>query len=406
MNEIDKVDKIDKIDKIDEIDEIDEIDKLKDEDIKYSINKSIYENNLLIFNYFIKEYGKDIITENDLIYAFDLGQLDIIECMYEINPNLNLSCVNELPFRLACKRGNIDIIHFLLYNKEINVSINNEEPFLIACDTSNIQLLNILINNNFNIKKSLYLDYNIKITEHCFINACSRGNLNLLKWLYEYDNEMNISVCEEKAFEKACYSGNINIISWLLEIKPDINIRINNDEIFIMTTYLGEIQASNILLYHCKDFINYNNINKIFEYICNNGKYDILLWILNKHFIYNLHLDFNKYCDKCIENNYNKEFILLLTYNNINNINNINTINHYQLFIKACLYGNKILGCYLLNNYDTIYDKIDDLFYENVLNTNKKLLKYNKNKEGFEELKSLILKIKPSITNRKCFFCL
>jgi len=377
---------------------------MEKDEIKYSINKSISENNLLLFNYCVSEYGKDIITEDDFIYACNLGHLDIIEYMFEINPDLNFEYADQLGFKIACKKGYYDIVNFLIYiySNNKNNLIKDEEPFLIACDNGDIKLLNILIKKNFNIKDYYYLNYNIKITEHCFINSCSRGNLNLAKWLYEYDPEINISKCDEKAFEKACYSGNINIIGWLLDIKPNINIRINNDEIFIMTTNLGELIVSDFLLNYCKDLFNLNNVNIILDYACNNGKYDNILWILNKNIIKKFDLDYNKYCDKCIENNYNKEFILFISCFEFND----KKIDPYYLFMKACLYGNDVIGQYLLNNYDIVYEKIDDMFYENILNSKEKVIMYNKNKDGYEKMKNLILKLKPSISSKKCFFCI
>jgi ankyrin repeat protein len=364
---------------------------------KENMQIAIRSGKIMVLNFYVEKYGTEIITENEFLMACENGDLNMLEYMININSKINISYLEELALRLACKYNYIDIINFLLdINPNINLSIRNEEVFLIAFDNNNIDILKLLTTINPMIKKSRYLNYNISITEHCFINSCSRGNFELMKWLLEYDPEINISVLNEKAFERCCYSGNLKIVKYLLELKPDINVRIYNDEIFIFTTLIGHIHVSDYLIKYCKNLFNKKNIHKILKSISENGKYEIMNWLFEKDEILNMELDFKIYCEICISHNNNKHAILIL--------DKIDKIDLYNIFIYCCVYANEEMTNYIINKNENICDKLDNNTYNLIFSSINDIedLKY---KNNLKNIQKYILSIKPELGNQYCFFC-
>ena len=70
------------------------------------------------------------------------------------------------------------------------------------------------------------------INDKSFIDACAKGNLDLLKWMVNNDSDRCINISgtrwnKEFPFKVSCTNGNLNVAKWLLEIKPDIDISVD-----------------------------------------------------------------------------------------------------------------------------------------------------------------------------------
>ena len=75
------------------------------------------------------------------------------------------------------------------------------------------------------------------INDKSFIDACAKGNLNLLKWMVDNDPENCINISgahwnKEFPFKVACANGNLHVAKWLLEIKPNIDISVDCEDAF------------------------------------------------------------------------------------------------------------------------------------------------------------------------------
>ena len=75
------------------------------------------------------------------------------------------------------------------------------------------------------------------INDRSFIEACNKGNLNLLKWMVDNDTDNCINISgtrwnREFPFKVACANGNLDVAKWLLEIKPDIDISVDCEDSF------------------------------------------------------------------------------------------------------------------------------------------------------------------------------
>lgn len=65
--------------------------------------------------------------------------------------------------------------------------------------------------------------------EMLFCEACEVGNIQMAKWMFEADKNLDISFQNERAFRYAASHGHLDVAKWLLEIKPGIDISADDD---------------------------------------------------------------------------------------------------------------------------------------------------------------------------------
>jgi hypothetical protein len=87
------------------------------------------------------------------------------------------------------------------------------------------------------------------INDRSFIEACNKGNLNLLKWMVDNDTDNCINISgtrwnREFPFKVACANGNLDVAKWLLEIKPDIDISVDCEDPFRYACREGHIDIA------------------------------------------------------------------------------------------------------------------------------------------------------------------
>ena len=222
--------------------------------------------------------------------------------------NLNLIIQN------LCKKGNLDLVKFLLSFSKYNIFFN-KHIFLFenACLSGNIELVNYLL-------QLTIIDINelSEKIDSSFHRACQSGNIDLVKLLIELFPNIDISYNNEMPFQNACLSKNINIVKYLLKIKPNIDIFSYNNEAIKNACYCGSIEITNYLLELVK-----NNKNIVFS------KFNIKKLLI------------------CAAQSCNLElFKMLLSYNVNNNIDL--SFNNETLLITACNSRNNELVKYLL----------------------------------------------------------
>ena len=85
------------------------------------------------------------------------------------------------------------------------------------------------------IKWLWQLEQNINIhanDEFAFRLACEKGHLEVIKWLWQLDQNINIHVCDEYAFRWACANGHLEVIKWLWQSNQNINIHARDEYAF------------------------------------------------------------------------------------------------------------------------------------------------------------------------------
>ncbi len=216
---------------------------------------------------------------NQFINLIEKGNLSAIQEYYQQNPTINISADNEKALLKACIFGHLDVAQWLLRTKpDINIFDNKNYPFYFACkfnhldiaqwiyslgpEKINLQTANtafVTACNNGNLEfaqwvKSIQPD--LEIIFNCnevkdesdneveneneydnhisiFVIACSSGNYELVKWLFEIrPNEKLSEETAIDAFIHACHHGSLEIAKLILEKKPDLNFRADNDYVF------------------------------------------------------------------------------------------------------------------------------------------------------------------------------
>lgn len=233
------------------------------------------------------------------------------------------------------QRYELDVYKYLL---DLNPSLNKlkiiEDLFIInCCIYNNLQVAKWLftlqpninisknneyifrttcINNYLDVAKWLYeIKPNININidnDIIFITSCGYHNDKLCKWLYSINKNINISAQNENAFINACKLNNINRVKWLLSIKPDINISINNNIAFFIACHYNIDIAKYI--YSIKPDITLSF--KYFKNACLQNNIDLVKWFLD----INPNIDItceNDICFKFVCNNGYYPIALLLS---------------------------------------------------------------------------------------------
>jgi len=198
----------------------------------------------------------------------------------------------------------------------------------------------IILDGQFELAKYFYEKkphVDIDIFEASFRAACSRGYIEIIKFLLETKPEINISEDNEKAFLLACQYNQFETVKYLLEIKPDINISILEEEAFKIASSKGYLNILKLLIEKKPD------IDISIEY--NFGLY---------HSIINGHVEVVKYlfhikkeyvCDTLGVFGPDKKIIKKIIMNPIN----VFEFNLDECFKKLCMKGELDMIKYLLD---------------------------------------------------------
>ena len=165
-----------------------------------------------------------------------------------------------------------------------------------------------------------YQNYSLYEIDTEFINACKKGNLEVVKYLLtstELKDNADIHVDNDYGFRFACYYGKLEVVRYLLtstDLKEHADIHANNDLGFTNACYNGYLEIIKYLLTspELKDHADIHaNNDEGFRYACVNEKLEIV-----KYFIFNYKIDKNENIQEYLENDLKEENINL--YNKIN----------------------------------------------------------------------------------------
>jgi hypothetical protein len=122
------------------------------------------------------------------------------------------------------------------------------------------------------------------LNTNTFTEACRKGNLNLLKWMVENDNNNCINISgtrwnKEFPFKVACANGHLEVAKWLLEMKPDIDISVDNEDAFRYVCREGHIEIAK-WLYEVKPDIDVTVcFYEPIRYACAQGYLELAQWL-------------------------------------------------------------------------------------------------------------------------------
>ncbi len=95
------------------------------------------------------------------------------------------------------------------------------------------------------------------------------GHLEVAKWLWSLDQNINIHAWDEWAFRLSCSRGYLEVAKWLWSLDQNINIYANNDFIFRFSCEYGYLEEAKWLCTICDNYYlehDVNDVNKIIGY--------------------------------------------------------------------------------------------------------------------------------------------
>ena len=212
------------------------------------------ENKYLLKNAFINEYFELIFFMNrkdpelfkkltikdyqDIsIYLCISNNLEILQYLYNLVPDFDLSFNNEKLFIDTCYYGHLEIMDQLYkWNPKINLSIDNEMPLRMACKGGKINILRRLYELNPKMNISI-------LDDEPFFNACSGGHIEIIKQLYEWNPKIDLRKKDDKYFKICTIFPNyrFKILKQLCEWCPEFKITsINREKIFSLIRFSNE----------------------------------------------------------------------------------------------------------------------------------------------------------------------
>ena len=192
---------------------------------------------------------------------------------------LNLLCLQGYfeTLQWICKEPNITLnisdqqnlfINLCKYKLKGNKNISNILSWLYLLNNNSNPNINHNSNPNSNPNSNHNSTNNHDILDYKkgFQYACSSGQLEVIQWLSELQNDQKIDIiaCGEEAFKTACSNGQLEVIQWLLKLEgeKEINVHHGNDISFILACQNGQLEVVKYLLNLEKDrLIDFRTIN-------------------------------------------------------------------------------------------------------------------------------------------------
>lgn len=148
-----------------------------------------------------------------------------------------------------------------------------------------IEQLHHFNNNHHNYKKkdlSYYININEIQNEYSiFLNACKKGDVEVVKSLFDKNPNINISDCNDEPFWYSCFCGHLEVAQWLFEIRKDMHDVICCDA-FMGACENGHLEVAQWLLELKPNIINFDNITHTYTFylVCKKGHLKVAQWLL------------------------------------------------------------------------------------------------------------------------------
>lgn len=120
--------------------------------------------------------------------------------------------------KLLCERNKLLEVECFL---KFNVFDKVEEIFQIACRYNRYEIAKFLV-DNFGI------DIHAR-SEYVFRKSCKYGYKDIMLWLYNLDDNVDLKIFDDYCFHKACINGHLDIAIWLYQQMPG-NIKWSYEE--------------------------------------------------------------------------------------------------------------------------------------------------------------------------------
>lgn len=154
---------------------------------------------------------------------------------------------------------------------DIEIPFNNQGAFYISCERGHMEIAKWLFSIDKNIDIHFFGDY-------CFQVCCYNGYLECAKWLHSLEN-MDLFNNQFNIFEECCKYGNIDIAKWLYSINNNLFIT-SKKKVFITACSNGHTKLAK-WLYSLDYDITEDTKNSAFMKSCKNEHYNTIHWLLS-----------------------------------------------------------------------------------------------------------------------------
>lgn len=225
---------------------------------KYIISKND-KNNIILSSIHNLDICTVKILENAnfnfdhfLTCACENGKLDIVKHL--VSKGVNVNEEDTVSLKYACEYGHIQIVDFLIKN---NANINDSLGIVVACEKGFIDIVKLLIDNgakieeclkyacksgNLNLVKYLIEQKEVDVNEDNTLSLCYACKYNYIE-IVKYLIEKNANIDDSYAMINACLHGYDDIVQLLIDNGGDVNIEFFNEwyeEIYYPITYAVE----------------------------------------------------------------------------------------------------------------------------------------------------------------------
>lgn len=148
-------------------------------------------------------------------YACKNGHLNAAKLLMHSFPKLKCTLVDGVIFDLTCFNGHLELAMWLLSVEPNLVNIVNMQMIWDACCRGNLDIVKFI----YETGKQLNLSAN---NEHALFVCSVHNHLHIMKWLLETKPDTNVGIMNERIFMGACHRGNMEIVTWRLSIQPAV----------------------------------------------------------------------------------------------------------------------------------------------------------------------------------------
>lgn len=241
--------------------------------IEFNIDTALIEaakyGNVDLFEYFADK-GADIHAWHDypLLQSATKGYIDIIEYLVA-EKNVNVQIYNNAALRMAARNGHIAIVrYFLELPKEAAPNVDARSEALInASEFGHIDIVKYLISEKANVH--VRNDSPLQI-------AAEKGHIDIVKYLIKSNAKINAN--NNVALRSAARHGHIDIVEYL--VKKGANIHANNNESLVNAASGGFIEVVRYLIEQGAK-IDANN-NAVLLSAAKRGHLDIIKYLVQK----------------------------------------------------------------------------------------------------------------------------
>ena len=272
----------------------------------------------------------NIILDDVFIDALYRRKTKVLKFILEVNPNINLNSINQIcsddPLECACWDGDIELAEILLTKGYKHELFTDNDLFQVCINGNQFEMAEWLLNKKEelkldestvdlsysrwrikeacvegNLKRALWLNkmrptllksYTVTEFIELFTSVCRRNELEIAKWLHEFNTIPSLQLTYEKIFNEMCKCGNLKMCKWILNIIHNFG----DNMLFINSAFTsacedGRLNICKWLRDTFKDLnIRYNN-DEGFRICYVNGRTSTALWLSELIDDYYVHID-------------------------------------------------------------------------------------------------------------------